>query len=129
MVSTKVRHVVYKVLIYFERDDEESTPEDLSPWEIVPAGQDFNAMYNVGPELSNQDKQRAREILDWLMNNEEFQLYVEPVDYYSYRQYLSLIAYPICLQTVSERLEGNFYRSRQVNDLNHDVYSVLLISK
>ncbi|CDH58503.1 bromodomain and wd repeat-containing protein 1 [Lichtheimia corymbifera JMRC:FSU:9682] len=94
-------------------DDEESTPEDLSPWEIVPAGQDFNAMYNVGPELSVQDKRRAREILDWLMNNEEFQLYVEPVDYYSYRQYLSLIAYPICLQTVSERLEGNFYRSKQ----------------
>lgn len=99
---------------FSKRDDEESTPEDLSPWEIVPAGQDFNAMYNVGPELSVQDKRRAREILDWLMNNEEFQLYVEPVDYYSYRQYLSLIAYPICLQTVYERLEGNFYRSKQV---------------
>ncbi|KAI8370578.1 uncharacterized protein BYT42DRAFT_538143 [Radiomyces spectabilis] len=94
-------------------DDNESSPEDLSPWEIVPSGEDFRQRYDVGPRLSRADTQRAKDIITWLSNSDEFQLYVHQVNYYDYPNYLSQIAYPICLDMVYERLNTGFYRHRE----------------
>ncbi|KAI9031743.1 hypothetical protein CLU79DRAFT_842322 [Phycomyces nitens] len=94
-------------------DDAASSPEDLSPWEFVPSGQDFQARYNVGSRLTRQEKQRAREVLGWLSSESAFELYVHQVDYYSYRNYLSVIAYPICLEMVLERVNNDFYRQKE----------------
>ncbi|KAI9302959.1 hypothetical protein BJ944DRAFT_279394 [Cunninghamella echinulata] len=91
-------------------DDESSPPEDLSPWEVVPTGEDFTAWYDVGPSLTDQEIQRANAVLDWITSTDDFLLYVDQVDYYAYRSYLSKIAYPICLNTVRERLNNGFYR-------------------
>ncbi|KAI9320746.1 hypothetical protein BX666DRAFT_2017807 [Dichotomocladium elegans] len=96
-------------------DDEESQPEDLSPWEIVPSGEDFNAIYDVGGELTPQEKKRANDILNWLIESDDFQLYVDHVDYYQYPNYLSQIAYPMCLTMIQERLQNNFYRQSQAS--------------
>ncbi|KAI9490135.1 hypothetical protein BDB00DRAFT_839128 [Zychaea mexicana] len=94
-------------------DDEESSPEDLSPWEIVPSGEDFYERYDVGNTLSIAETKRAQDIINWLMQNSDFELYVHQVDYYQYRNYLPQIAYPICLQMILERLNHGFYRQKQ----------------
>jgi hypothetical protein len=98
-------------------DDESSAPEDLCPWEIVPHGEDFLERYDVEPSLPQADVERAQEIIEWLKQSEDFLLYVEQVDYYNYPTYLTMIAYPICLDTVMERLSNNFYRSVDVSYL------------
>ncbi|KAF7728449.1 Bromodomain and WD repeat-containing protein 3 [Apophysomyces ossiformis] len=94
-------------------DDDESQPEDLSPWELVPSGEDFYGRYDVAPSMSRQESLRAKDTLRWLMSIEDFQLYVQQVNYYDYPNYLSQIAYPICLDMVNERLENGFYRRKE----------------
>lgn len=96
-------------------DDASSTPEDLCPWELVPTGEDFKTRYNVEPSLTPAQVRRAKDILTWLSSSDEFLLYVHQVNYYDYPPYLSLIAYPICLDMIQERLHNNFYRSIEVN--------------
>ncbi|KAI8097330.1 uncharacterized protein BX664DRAFT_312183 [Halteromyces radiatus] len=91
-------------------DDDSSPPEDLSPWEIVPIGEDFSEWYDVGSRLTDQQIHRARSVLDWICNTDDFLLYVHQVDYYTYSNYLSKIAYPICLEMVKDRLNNGFYR-------------------
>lgn len=95
-------------------DDESSTPEDMSPWELVPAGESFQERYDVEPRLTPAQIKRAKDTLDWLMGLEDFFLYVHQVNYYDYPPYLSMIAYPICLDMIRERLDKNFYRSVDV---------------
>lgn len=92
-------------------DDQNSKAEDLCPWEVVPTGEDFKARYDVGPRLSAAETKRARDVLAWLSNTDDFLLYVHQVNFYDYPPYLSLIAYPICLDMIQERLNNNFYRS------------------
>lgn len=95
-------------------DDSNSTPEDLCPWELVPTGEDFRTRYDVEPSLTPAQVKRAKDILTWLSSSDEFYLYVHQVNYYDYPPYLSLIAYPICLDMIQERLDNNFYRSVDV---------------
>lgn len=98
-------------------DDVNSPAEDMCPWELVPHGQmDFRTKYgNVEPSLSHAEKKRAKDILDWLStSSEDFLLYLHQVNFYDYPPYLSLIAYPICLDMIQERLANNFYRSIDV---------------
>ncbi|CAO3598689.1 unnamed protein product [Absidia cylindrospora] len=91
-------------------DDDSSTPEDLSPWEVVPTGENFSDWYDVGPSLSDHQIHRAKDVLNWIINTEDFFLYVHQVDYYDYSNYLSKIAYPICLDMVKMRLNNGYYR-------------------
>ncbi|KAI9474271.1 MAG: hypothetical protein EXX96DRAFT_529467 [Benjaminiella poitrasii] len=100
-------------------DDTTSTPEDLCPWELVPFEEDFRSRYDIQPSLTAEQIKRAKEILKWLSNIDDFMLYVHQVNYYDYPAYLSIIAYPICLDMVQERLDNNFYRS--VDGLIDDV--------
>ncbi|KAI9283252.1 hypothetical protein BY458DRAFT_467512 [Sporodiniella umbellata] len=94
-------------------DDPNSKPDDMCPWELVPSGENFRERYDVAPSLSPKEIDRAKEILIWLASSEDFALYVQQVDYYSYPSYLTIVPYPICLDTVLERLENGFYRSKQ----------------
>jgi hypothetical protein len=96
-------------------DDANSTPEDMCPWELVPAGEDFRQRYDVAPSLPPAQIKRAKDTLNWLSNLEDFFLYVHQVNYYDYPPYLSLIAYPICLDMIQERLDNDFYRSVDVS--------------
>lgn len=109
-------------------DDQNSKAEDLCPWEVVPTGEDFKARYDVGPRLSAAETKRARDVLAWLSNTDDFLLYVHQVNYYDYPPYLSLIAYPICLDMIQDRLNNNFYRSVEVSFYMHVVQVELLIN-
>ncbi|KAI8984186.1 hypothetical protein BDF20DRAFT_858443 [Mycotypha africana] len=101
-------------------DDNSSKPEDLCPWEIVPSGEDFATRYGaVEPRLTPEQTQRAIDVLQWLMSEPDFQLYVHQVNFYDYPLYLSVIAYPICLDMVLERVNNGFYRT--VDGLIDDV--------
>ncbi|EPB92116.1 hypothetical protein HMPREF1544_00941 [Mucor circinelloides 1006PhL] len=100
-------------------DDASSNAEDLSPWELVPTGEDFRTRYDVGSSLTPAQIKRAKDTIAWLASMDDFYLYVRQVDYYENSPYLSTIAYPICLDTVSERLDNGFYRS--VDGLIDDV--------
>lgn len=108
-------------------DDASSTPEDLCPWELVPTGEDFRRRYNVEPSLNPSQIKRAKDILTWLSSSDEFYLYVHQVNYYDYPPYLSLIAYPICLDMIQERLDNDFYRSVDVRFLFIFIYLCILI--
>lgn len=44
---------------------------------------------------------------------DDFQIFVHDVDFYLYPEYLSQIAYPICLTMIKERVENGFYRSER----------------
>ncbi|KAI8367712.1 hypothetical protein BD560DRAFT_447562 [Blakeslea trispora] len=92
-------------------DDPGSNAEDLCPWELVPSGEDFRSRYDVQPSLTTAQIERARDVIDWLSNTEDFFLYVHKVNYHDYPAYLSVVAYPLCLSTVVERLNNQFYRS------------------
>jgi WD40 repeat protein len=105
-------------------DDANSTPEDMCPWELVPAGEDFRQRYDVAPSLTAAQIKRAKDTLNWLSNLEDFFLYVHQVNYYDYPPYLSMIAYPICLDMIQERLNNNFYRSvdASINTLSGETF-------
>ncbi|KAK4508847.1 uncharacterized protein ATC70_013470 [Mucor velutinosus] len=100
-------------------DDASSNAEDLSPWELVPTGEDFRTRYDVGSTLTPAQIKRAKDTIAWLANVDDFYLYVHQVNYYDYPPYLSVVAYPICLDTVVERLDNGFYRT--VDGLIDDV--------
>ncbi|KAI8059122.1 hypothetical protein BC940DRAFT_372111 [Gongronella butleri] len=100
-------------------DDDKSPPEDLSPWEVVPENEDFNEWYAVPSSLTQAQIKRANDIIDYLVAVDDFLLYVHPVDYRMYSDYLTKVAYPICLEMVRERLNNGFYR--QVDALIDDV--------
>ncbi|KAL9538641.1 hypothetical protein MBANPS3_010777 [Mucor bainieri] len=100
-------------------DDASSNAEDLSPWELVPTGEDFRTRYDVGSTLTPAQIKRAKDTIAWLASVDDFYLYVHQVNYYDYPPYLSVIAYPICLDTVKERLDNGYYRT--VDGLIDDV--------
>lgn len=100
-------------------DDASSNAEDLSPWELVPTGEDFRTRYDVGSTLTPAQIKRAKDIIAWLASVGDFYLYLHQVNYYDYPPYLSVIAYPICLDTVAERLDNGFYRTVDVSGVLH----------
>ncbi|GAB5586721.1 hypothetical protein Unana1_01621 [Umbelopsis nana] len=91
-------------------DDPNSPPEDLSPWELVPRGQDLFQRYDNAEFLSSSVKQRAIDVLNWLKGGDEFELFVDHVPWQDYPDYLLQIPYPICINMVLNRLNNDFYR-------------------
>lgn len=49
-----------------------------------------------------------------LNNMDEFQIFKSSVDFEAYPDYCKLVSYPICLDSIQERLEGGFYRRARV---------------
>ncbi|KAG2187070.1 hypothetical protein INT44_003298 [Umbelopsis vinacea] len=91
-------------------DDPTSPPENLSPWELVPRGQDLFQRYDNAEYLADAIKKRAIAVLNWLKGEEDYELFVEHVPWHDYPDYLLQIAYPICINMVLNRLNNNFYR-------------------
>lgn len=103
-------------LTLFTRDDPNSPPDDLSPWELVPRGQDLFRRYDNVEFLTADVKQRAIDVLNWLKDSQEFELFVEHVPWHDYADYLLQIAYPICINMVLNRLHNDFYRHAEVSN-------------
>ncbi|KAG0302198.1 Bromodomain and WD repeat-containing protein 3 [Dissophora globulifera] len=64
---------------------------NLSPWEM-------------------QQYTRIEEIIEHLLLMEEFQVFKSSVDFEAYPDYCKTVAYPICLESIQERLTSGFYR-------------------
>ncbi|KAJ2887513.1 hypothetical protein FB639_001261 [Coemansia asiatica] len=85
--------------------DSESRTEMVSPWELV--HDDDAAEMEIPPETSTA----LLRVVDGLREEPDFGWFVKNVDYVvDYPDYLLNIAYPICLDTIYERLQNSFYR-------------------
>ncbi|KAJ2611133.1 hypothetical protein H4S08_003298 [Coemansia sp. RSA 1365] len=97
-----------------EGNDPDARTEQVSPWELV---HDEDAT-NV--EIPEEYNRQLLEIVEELRNDPEFVWFVQNVDYVGeYPNYLLSIAYPMCLDTIYERLKNNFYR--QISAVSFDM--------
>ncbi|KAJ2597814.1 hypothetical protein GGF39_002897, partial [Coemansia sp. RSA 1721] len=94
--------------------DSDSRTEMVSPWELV---HDDDAAEMEIPADINRALLR---IVDELRDDPDFAWFIKNVDYVTdYPDYLLNIAYPICLDTIYERLEHRFYR--HINAVSFDM--------
>ncbi|KAJ1950769.1 hypothetical protein EC988_004262 [Linderina pennispora] len=78
--------------------------EQVSPWEL-------DHDQGVDSEIHETEKTALLEIVDELRLNDEFGWFISDVDYVNdYPDYLQSVAYPMCLDTVRQRIESGFYR-------------------
>ncbi|KAJ2079208.1 hypothetical protein H4R24_003932 [Coemansia sp. RSA 988] len=97
-----------------EGNDPDARTEQVSPWELV-HDEDATVV-----EIPDDSKRRLLKIVDELRDASEFVWFVHNVDYVTeYPNYLLNIAYPMCLDTIYERLENNFYR--QISAVSFDM--------
>ncbi|KAG0364885.1 Bromodomain and WD repeat-containing protein 3 [Gamsiella multidivaricata] len=81
---------------------------NLSPWEMQREEQEDESLYReVIPE---KEFERIEEIVQHLLRMEEFQIFKSSVDFEAYPDYCKAVAYPICLESIQERLASGFYR-------------------
>ncbi|KAG0023305.1 Bromodomain and WD repeat-containing protein 3 [Entomortierella chlamydospora] len=95
---------------------------NLSPWEIQREEQEDESpqIETIPPE----EYERIEEIMQHLLQMDEFQIFKSSVDFEAYPDYCKTVAYPICLESIQERLSSNFYRrSRAVQ------YDIELLEK
>ncbi|KAF8937340.1 Bromodomain and WD repeat-containing protein 3 [Dissophora ornata] len=81
---------------------------NLSPWEMQRDEQEEESMNRE--VISGEEFQRIQEILGHLLHMEEFQIFKFSVDFEAYPDYCKTVAYPICLQSIQERVSSGFYR-------------------
>ncbi|KAJ1651943.1 hypothetical protein IWQ61_007605 [Dispira simplex] len=94
----------YKV----EWDPPTQSPEWLSPWEMV---KESHTPPSATMELLGSVQEEAcLQTLKELMGNRKFSVFVPPVDMAMYATYPSVVAYPMCLETIQLRLRNHFYR-------------------
>ncbi|KAJ1725036.1 hypothetical protein LPJ53_000762 [Coemansia erecta] len=85
--------------------DSESKTEQVSPWELVHDDD------NVEMEIPFATRASLLGTIDDMRDAQGFAWFVSNVDYkVEYPDYLLNVAYPMCLDTIYERLEKNFYR-------------------
>ncbi|KAJ2021211.1 hypothetical protein GGI14_000295 [Coemansia sp. S680] len=79
--------------------------EQVSPWELVHDDD------GAAAEIPADTKEALLDIVDSLRDVGSFGWFVRNVDYVvDYPEYLLLVAYPMCLDTIYERLDNDFYR-------------------
>ncbi|RUS29919.1 hypothetical protein BC938DRAFT_480071 [Jimgerdemannia flammicorona] len=87
-----------------------SEPENLSPWELLRPEFQINDIYTETEQVPEHEKQRIKDVLCWLKNEDEFEVFVETVDFKAVPDYLTVVAYPSCVDFVLDRLVKNWYR-------------------
>ncbi|KAF9179276.1 Bromodomain and WD repeat-containing protein 3 [Haplosporangium sp. Z 767] len=87
-------------------DNEDVT--SLSPWEMQRDEQEDEELHHEA--IPEYEIGRIREVLEHLLQMDEFQIFKESVDFEVYPDYCKAVAYPICLDSIYERLTGGFYR-------------------
>ncbi|KAG0252006.1 Bromodomain and WD repeat-containing protein 3, partial [Mortierella polycephala] len=87
-------------------DNEDVT--SLSPWEMQRDEQEDEELHREA--IPEYEIGRIREVLEHLLQMDEFQIFKESVDFEVYPDYCKAVAYPICLDSIYERLTNGFYR-------------------
>ncbi|KAG0024360.1 hypothetical protein BGZ82_010460, partial [Podila clonocystis] len=80
---------------------------NLSPWEMQ---RDENEDLVEHETIPEEELDRINEVIHHLNNLAEFQIFKSSVDFEAYPDYCKLIPYPICLDSIQDRLESGFYR-------------------
>ncbi|KAG0222895.1 Bromodomain and WD repeat-containing protein 3 [Mortierella sp. GBA43] len=87
---------------------------NLSPWEMQRDGPDEDVVISV-ESIPSDEYNRINEVLQHLMQMDDFQIFKSSVDFEAYPDYCKTVAYPICLDAIYQRLTSGFYRrSRSV---------------
>ncbi|KAF9111683.1 Bromodomain and WD repeat-containing protein 3 [Mortierella sp. AM989] len=95
---------------------------NLSPWEMQREEQEEESLQRE--IIPAEEYERIVDIIQHLLQMDEFQIFKSSVDFEAYPDYCKTIAYPICLESIQERLSSNFYRrSRAVQ------YDIELLEK
>ncbi|KAG0202243.1 Bromodomain and WD repeat-containing protein 3 [Mortierella sp. GBA30] len=81
---------------------------NLSPWEMQREEyEEESSQQEIIPEA---EYERIQEVLQHLLQMDEFQIFKSSVDFEAYPDYCKAVAYPICLDSIQERLTSGFYR-------------------
>ncbi|KAG0227890.1 Bromodomain and WD repeat-containing protein 3 [Actinomortierella wolfii] len=78
----------------------------LSPWEMQHEEDEEYVTEQIPPE----EYARIHQVIEHLMQLDEFQAFKSEVDFVAYPSYCQAVAYPICLESIEERLTSGFYR-------------------
>ncbi len=92
---------------YVETADDSITTDAFSPWELCNLDENFPVI----PKLALFERQRIREIVADTMSNSNLKAFVRAVRYKFIPEYLEIIAYPIYISLILNRLDHDFYRS------------------
>lgn len=84
--------------------------EFVSPWELVLE----DTFEREPPRLSDEQAQKCMRAVETVEAMENAQPFIEEVDRNLYTAYLEIVAYPIHLRRVKERLRNSFYRQQAV---------------
>ncbi|CAG8697328.1 2890_t:CDS:2, partial [Racocetra fulgida] len=89
-------------------DEEGQDPSDFFTWEIRKSGT---------PEvdcsqLTEDEKRVFDQVLTEFIENEEYVLFHEHVDFARYTDYLDHVPYPMCLDMILQRVRNGFYRCK-----------------
>ncbi|KAF9960849.1 Bromodomain and WD repeat-containing protein 3 [Mortierella alpina] len=81
---------------------------NLSPWEMQ--REEYEEELSQPETIPEEDLDRLQEIVQHLLQMDEFQIFKSSVDFEAYPDYCKTVAYPMCLDSIHERLMSGFYR-------------------
>lgn len=84
-------------------------PEECSPWELEPFEDAFEA-YHCTEAIPSHVLRLLDDGMRSICSQRRAEHLVDPVDYRSFPEYLGVVAYPMCLTQMHERLQSGFYR-------------------
>ncbi|CAG8603786.1 11243_t:CDS:10, partial [Dentiscutata erythropus] len=108
-------------------DEEGQEPSDFFTWEIRKSG-----IPEVDcSQLTEDEKRTFDEVLTEFIDNEEYVLFHEHVDFARYADYLDHVPYPVCLDMMLKRVRNGFYRCKQgfKSDLDQIVINAVAYNK
>ncbi|KAI8912104.1 hypothetical protein DFJ77DRAFT_520367 [Powellomyces hirtus] len=88
-----------------------SETTSLSPWELLRP--DSETDVTPAERLSGSEMTRIADILRQWRARPDMIFFKSVVDYTAYPSYLATIAYPVCLEFISERIKTGFYRRKE----------------
>ncbi|KAF9581332.1 Bromodomain and WD repeat-containing protein 1, partial [Lunasporangiospora selenospora] len=80
---------------------------NLSPWEMQREENEESSNQESIPE---DEYERIHEVIQHLLQMEELQIFKSSVDFAEYPDYCKTIAYPMCLESIGERIASGYYR-------------------
>jgi len=87
-------------------------PEWISSWELEHEGSRNTQSLEEDEEINLRDVKRIAAAINGAIKMPEAQFLVHEVDYTSFSDYCMVIPYPICLNTILDRLGNGFYRRK-----------------
>ncbi|KAI1320261.1 Bromodomain and WD repeat-containing protein 3 [Mortierella claussenii] len=92
---------------------------NLSPWEMQ---RDENEDDSFEREtIPAEEFERIQKVVQHLSQMDDFQIFKSSVDFEAYPDYCKTVAYPICLDSIQERLSSGFYRRARAVQFDIDL--------